>query len=62
MHVQCCDITYDVTAPFKDVMLENKMTHFRHGVSKVRPPKLPKNGLRIREPQPQYTQGAGCST
>ena len=25
MHVQCCDITYDVTVPFNDVTLENKM-------------------------------------
>ena len=25
MHVQCCDVTYDITVLFKDVTSENKM-------------------------------------
>ena len=37
MHVQCCDITYDITAPFNDVTSANKMMCFGHGTSKVCP-------------------------
>ena len=33
MHVQCHDITYDVTALINDVMSENKMTRFGRGTS-----------------------------
>ena len=40
MHVQHCDVTYDVTAPFKDITLENNMTHFGCGASEARPPKI----------------------
>ena len=31
--MQCCDITYDVTAPFNDITSANKMTCFRHATS-----------------------------
>ena len=40
MHMQCCDVTYDITAPFKDVMSENKMMHFGRGTSEACPPKI----------------------
>ena len=39
MHMWHCDITYDITAPFNDITLENKMTRFGRGASEVRPPK-----------------------
>ena len=38
MHMQCCNVTYDVTVPFKDVMLANKMMHFGHAMSQAHPP------------------------
>ena len=44
MHVQCCDITYEVTALFNDVTLANKMTCFGHTMSKARRPKIAQNG------------------
>ena len=40
MHVQCSDITYDITALTNDVTSENKMTRFRHGVSEARYQKM----------------------
>ena len=40
MHVQCCDITYDVTALINDVTSENKMMHFRCGASEACPQKI----------------------
>ena len=38
MHMQHCDITYDITAPFKDVMSATKMTRFGRAASKAHPP------------------------
>ena len=38
MHAQHCDVMYDITAPFKDVTLANKMMRFGHAVSKACPP------------------------
>ena len=35
MHMQCCDITYDVTVSLNDVTLTNKMMCFRCGVSQA---------------------------
>ena len=40
MHVQCCDVTYDITAPFNDVTSENKMMHFERAASEACPPKF----------------------
>ena len=40
MEVPHCDITYDVTAPFNDVMLANKMMWFGCSTSEVHPPKM----------------------
>ena len=40
MHVQCCDVTYDVTVLFNDVTSENKMTRFRLSASEVHPQKI----------------------
>ena len=37
MHVQCCDITYDVTVFFNDVTFTNKMTYFGRGTTNARP-------------------------
>ena len=42
MHVQCCDVTYDVTALINDVRSKNKMMCFGCGVSKVHPQKIAK--------------------
>ena len=39
MYMQCCDVTYDVTAPFNDVTLANNMMLFGHAASKACPPK-----------------------
>ena len=62
MHMQCCDITHDITALFNDITSKNKMMRFRRGTSEVGlTKKLSINGHRIGEPQPQYTQTAGCS-
>ena len=38
----CSTVTshFDVTVPFNDVTLANKMMHFRHTVSKTPPPKI----------------------
>ena len=63
MHVQCCDITYDVTVSFSDITLANKMTCFGRTVSKVCPPKIAQNSHRKTRVMWQwYTQNAGCST
>ena len=35
MHVQHCDITYDVMVLIDDVTSENKMMHFRRTASKA---------------------------
>ena len=40
MHVQHCDITYDITTLFNDIKSENKMTCFGHGMSEVHPLKI----------------------
>ena len=46
MHVQCCNITYDITAPFKDVTSANKMTCC---IRSVPTPKLPKTAIDKQE-------------
>ena len=35
MHVQHCDVMYDITALSNDVTSTNKMMYFRHGMSKA---------------------------
>ena len=45
MHVQHCDVTYDITALFNDVTLINKMMHFGHATSEVRSQKMPKTAI-----------------
>ena len=50
MHIQCCDVTYDITAPFNDVTSANKMTHFGRTVPKAHPSiKLPKMAIDSQE-------------
>ena len=44
--VQCCDITYDITASFNDVTLANKMMSFRHATSGAHLPKIAQNGRK----------------
>ena len=46
MHMQCCDITYDVTVSFNDITSANKMMHFRHAASKVCLPKIAQNSRK----------------
>ena len=46
MHVQCHDVTYDVTALINDVMSKNKMACLGCGTSKAIIMKLPENGHR----------------
>ena len=37
MHMQHCDVTYDITVPFKDVTSANKMMRFGRAVSEACP-------------------------
>ena len=50
MHVQHCDITYDVRAPFNNITSANKMMHFGRAASEAHPPpKLPKTAVDRQE-------------
>ena len=53
MHMQCCDIMYDVTAPFKDIMSANKMMRFQSTPTT----KLPKMAMDRQEHHGNGTPG-----